>query len=368
MIYFDYTATTPINPEVLNTYIKTQTNFYANTNSLHKLGQMSNFMFEKATNEFKEVVGLENHNIVYTSNATEANNLGIFGYVEKYKSGKVITSKIEHPSVFEVFKVLESKGYDVVYLDVDKEGIINLDQLEKELDKDVLLVSIMWVNNIVGSIQPIKKVIDLVKKNPKIKLHVDIVQGICKFIPDFSFNDIDLLTLSGHKIYAPKGIGVLAIKNNLDIEARIFGANNQFKIKPGTLDLALVVALCKAVKIFYPQIEEHLNYVKQLSKYLRERLEKIKKIEINSPINASPYIMNISVLEIQGETLLHYLEEAEIYISTGSACASKFKKPEKTIYAMTNSYEHATTAARISLSHLTTFKEIDKLVEVLEKL
>src|SRR5690606_4855469 len=123
MIYFDYTATTPINPEVLDTYVKTQNNFFANTNSLHKLGQMSNYLFEKATKEFQEILGLENHKIIYTSNATEANNLGIFGYVEKYKNGKVITTKIEHPSVYEVFKVLENKGYEVVYLDVDKNGI-----------------------------------------------------------------------------------------------------------------------------------------------------------------------------------------------------------------------------------------------------
>lgn len=368
MIYFDYTATTPINEKVLDTYVKVQKDFFANTNSLHKLGQMSNYMFEKATKELKDLLGIPDHNVVYTSNATEANNLGIFGVVEKAEKGKIITTKIEHPSVYEVYKNLETKGYEVVYLNVDKDGIIDLDQLEKELNKDVILVSIMWVNNIVGSIQPIRKVIEIIKQYPKTKLHVDVVQGICKFIPDFDMSDIDLITLSGHKIYAPKGIGVLAIKDNIDIEPRIFGANNQFKIKPGTLDLALVVALCKAVKIITPQIEEHLSYVTKLSKYLRDSLKNMSKIVINSPVNASPYIMNISILNIQGETLLHHLEEAEMYISTGSACASKYKKPEKTIYAMTNSYEYSTTAVRISLSHLTTFEEIDKLINVLEKL
>jgi len=368
MIYFDYTATTPIDPEVLDTYIKTQNNFYANTNSLHKLGQMSNYMLEKATNEFKDILAINKHRIIYTSNATEANNLGIFGVVQKHEKGKLITTKIEHPSVFEIFKDLENKGYEVVYLNVDRNGIIDLEQLEKELNNEVLLVSIMWVNNIVGSIQPIEEVIRLIKKYPKIKLHVDIVQGICKFIPKFKFSDIDLLTLSGHKIYAPKGIGVLAVKENIDLEPRIFGANNQYKIKPGTLDLALVVSLCKAVKIYHQEIENHLKYVQGLYDYLREKLEQIKKIEINSPKNASPYIMNISILEIQGETLLHHLEDAEIYISTGSACASKHKKPEKTILSMTNSYLHATTAARISLSHLSTYDEIDQLIKVLEKL
>ena len=367
MIYFDYTATTPIDKEVMEIYIKTQNNFFANINSLHKLGQKSNFMFEKATEELKQELGLK-HNIIYTSNATEANNLGIFGVVERYEKGKIITTKIEHPSVFEVFKNLEARGYEVVYLDVDENGIINLTQLEEELNKDVLLVSVMWVNNIVGSIQPIDKVIKLVKKYPKVKLHVDVVQGICKIVPNFDFNDIDLLSLSGHKIYAPKGIGLLAVRENVELASRLYGASNQYKIKPGTLDLALVVALCKAVKIFAPQVEEHFIYVQALNKQLREKVSKFKNIIINSPENASPYIFNISIPNIQGETLLHYLEEDEIFVSTGSACSSKLKKPEKTIYAMTNSLERATTSVRISLSHLTTSQEVEKLIKALEKL
>lgn len=367
MIYFDYTATTPIDKEVMEIYIKTQNNFFANINSLHKLGQKSNFMFEKATEELKQELGLK-HNIIYTSNATEANNLGIFGVVERYEKGKIITTKIEHPSVFEVFKNLEARGYEVVYLDVDENGIINLTQLEEELNKDVLLVSVMWVNNIVGSIQPIDKVIKLVKKYPKVKLHVDVVQGICKIVPNFDFNDIDLLSLSGHKIYAPKGIGLLAVRENVELTSRLYGASNQYKIKPGTLDLALVVALCKAVKIFTPQVEEHFIYVQALNKQLREKVSKFKNIIINSPENASPYIFNISIPNIQGETLLHYLEEDEIFVSTGSACSSKLKKPEKTIYAMTNSLERATTSVRISLSHLTTSQEVEKLIKALEKL
>lgn len=367
MIYFDYTATTPVDKEVLDAYIKTQNNFFANTNSLHKLGQISKFMFDKATNELKDLLSLK-HKIIYTSNATEANNLGIFGVVEKYEKGKIITSKIEHASVFEVFRNLENKGYDVVYLDVDENGIINLDQLQKELNKDVILVSIMWVNNIVGSIQPIKEVIKLLKSYPKVKLHVDAVQGICKIKPDFDFNDIDIITFSGHKIYAPKGIGVLAIKENLDLAFRLFGATNQYSIKPGTLDLALVVSLCKAVKVINPKIDEHFEYVSKLNNYIRESLSKAKQIIINSPQNASPYIFNISIPKVQGETVLHYLEEANIYVSTGSACSSKLKKPERTVYAMTNSLERATSSIRISLSHLTTKQEVEKLVEVLEKL
>jgi len=367
MIYFDYTATTPVLQEVLDTYIKFQKNFFANTNSLHKLGQESKFMLDKATNEIKDILGLK-HKIIYTTNATEANNLGIFGVVEKFNGGKVITTKIEHPSVYEVYKSLEEKGYEVVYLDVDENGIINLDELKHELNKDVLLVSIMWVNNIVGSIQPINEVIKLVKQYPKVKLHIDAVQGICKIRNDFDFNDIDILTFSGHKLFAPKGIGVLAVKENLELNSRLFGAKNQYGIKPGTLDLALVASLCKAIKIMYPKLDSHYEYVLKLNKYLREKLKTHKQIIINSKENSSPYIFNISIPKVQGETVVHLLEEEDIYVSTGSACSSKLKKPEKTIYAMTKSLELATSSIRISLSHLTTYEDIEKLVKVLEKL
>ncbi len=368
MIYLDYTATTPVDKEVLDTYIKTQNNFFASSNSLHKLGQLSFYMYEKATNEIKNDLSIPNHNLIYTSNATEANNLGVFGIVEKFNHGKVITTKIEHPSVFEIYKKIEGKDFEVVYLDVDEKGIIDLKQLQKELNSETILVSIMWVNNIVGSIQPINEIIKLVKKYPKTKLHVDIVQGICKLEPEFNFSEVDILTFSGHKIYAPKGIGVLAVKDKIELEARIFGANNQYKVKPGTLDLALIVALSKAIKLNLLKLKEHYEYVKELNLYFRDKVKDFKKIIINSPLDASPYIMNISIMELKGSTLLNYLEAEEIYVSTGSACSSKTKKLERTVYAMTNSEDRANSSIRISFSHLTTKDEINKLIEVLEKI
>lgn len=368
MIYFDYAATTPIDKEVMSVYIKTQENFFANTNSLHKLGQMSNYMFEKATNEIKDLLGIKRHNIIYTSNATEANNLSILGFVEAHSKGKLITTKIEHPSVHEVFKKLANDGYEVVYLDVNSNGIIDLEELKKELTKDVILVSIMWVNNIVGSIQPIGEVIEMLKEYPKVKLHVDVVQGIGKIKPDFSFNDIDFLTLSGHKIYCPKGIGMLAIRDNINLHQRIFGANNQYKIKPGTLDLALVVSLTKAMQLILARQAEDYKYVKELNLYFRDKIKDLKNIVINSSSDASPFIISFSILNIKGSTLLNYLEEKNIYISTGSACSSKYIKLEKTIFAMTKDEVRTNSSVRVSFSHLSTKEEINILVEVLKKL
>lgn len=368
MIYLDYSATTPVDEDVLNTYVKIQKDFFANTTSLHKLGQISNHMFEKATKETLDILDLKEHNIVYTSNATEANNLAIFGILNKFSKGKIITTKIEHPSVFEVFKSFENENFDVVYLDVDEKGIISLDQLKKEIDNNTILISIMWVNNIVGSIQPIKEIIEIIKNYPKVFFHVDIVQGICKIKMDFDLNKIDMFTFSTHKIYGPKGIGVLGYRKNIDFFKRLYGSSSQYGIKPGTIDLALIVCTTKTLKIYYPKTEDHYQNVKKMNHYLRSKIKPLKNIIINSSEEGSPYILNVSILNNNGETIVHILEEDEIYVSTGSACSSKLKKPEKTVYAMTNSVPLATSTIRISLSHLTTYQDIDKLINALEKI
>lgn len=365
MIYLDYSATTPIDEEILELYVRIQKNFFANTTSLHALGQKSNYMFEKCKTELCETMNIKGSDVVFTSNATEANNLAILGYLSKYSSGKVITTKIEHPSVFEIFNYLEKNGFDVVYLDVDENGIIKIEELKKELDKETLLVSIMWVNNIVGSIQPIKEVVEILKSFPKAKLHVDMVQGITKIVPNFSFEDIDMFTFSTHKIYGPKGVGVLGYKKNIELGKRLFGSNSQYGIKPGTLDLGLCVCTCKAIKKFLPKTKDNFNYVKSLRDYLVKGLEQIDYIKINSPKDGSPYIVNFSIENMNGETIVHSLEAKEIYVSTGSSCSSKLKKPEKTILAITGSIERATSSIRISLSYLTKKEEIDTLLEVL---
>lgn len=364
-MYFDYTATTPMDPEIIDVYCKVQKEYYANTTSLHKFGQLCNNIYVQMQEQINETLGTDDE-IIFTSNATEANNLGIFGIIGNRK-GKLITTKIEHPSVFEVFKHFESLGYEVVYLDVDKNGIIDLEQLKNEMSKDVILVSIMWVNNIVGSIQPIKKVIEIVKKYPRCKFHCDMVQGICKINNNFEFNDIDLFTISAHKFYGPKGIGCLIYKKNLNLEKRLYGSSSQKGLKPGTFDLGLIVCCAKALKKYFNNITSDYSIVKEINNYFRRNLFN-NNIIINSSIEGSPYIINLSIPNILGETVVHKLEEKNIYISTGSACASKIKKPEKTVFAMTKNTVYANTTIRISFSHLTKFEEVDELLKVLNKL
>lgn len=365
MIYLDYAATTPIDNEVLNTYVKVETTFFANTTSIHTLGQESNYMFEKAINEIKKELNIK-HNIVFTANATEANNLAILG-ITKNKKGRVITSVVEHPSVYNVFKNLEKEGYDVCYLKVNQKGEIDIDNLKSLLTKDTLLVSIMWVNNVTGTVEPIKEVIEALKEYPKAKLHVDISQGICKETPDFDFNKVDLMSLSTHKIYGPKGVGALLCKQNINLEKLTYGSKNQYEIKPGTVSVALAAATTKAIKKFFPLTITNYEYVKKLNSILRDKLSLIEEIKINSPENANPYILSISIPKIKSETFVHVLEREQIYVSNGTSCSSKYETVDRVIKEMTNNDVLATTAIRISLSHLTKEEEIYKLIDAVER-
>ena len=372
MIYFDYTATTPVDSDVLETYIKSTKNFFANSTSLHAMGQKSNHMVEVCTKSILDTLNIKNYKIIYTANATEANNIAILGWCNKYlndnKRYKIITTKIEHASVFNTFKSLEDK-FDVVYLDIKNDGKVDLDQLKKEMNKGVLLVSIMWVNNIIGTIQDIKEIIDIVKGYPKAKLHVDAVQGLCKVEPDFELNDIDMFTISGHKICGPKGIAGLIIKNNIVLSPILYGSSNQYGLKPGTLDVALISAFAKAIIKFYPLTKQNSEIVKEYFEYLVKGIENQTNLVINTPnFGITFYILNISIPGIKGETLVHSLEEKGICVSTGSACSSKLAKPEKTILALTNSIDRASSSIRISLSPLVKRKEIDELLKALKEI
>lgn len=369
MIYFDSTATTKPSKDIIELYNKISNEYWHNPSSAYNAGIKANNLLLKSQDVVKETLNVKNHNVIFTSGATEANNLAIFGICSHYLNDKkrVITTQIEHPSVFNVFKRLELLGFEVIYLSVDKNGIIDLEELKNSINKDTVLVSIMWVNNIVGSIQPIDKVIEIVKNVPRCKLHVDLVQGLGKIKPNFNFSDIDLFTMSSHKLFGLKGSGALVYNNKINLTTHIIGAEQQLGVKPGTIDLASSVCTAKTIQNAIKNQSEHYNYVKELNKYLELQIKTIDKITINSnTLYTSPYIFNISIKDINAETIMHYLEQKEIYVSIGSACGSKTKKPEKTIYAMTNDNLISTTSIRISLSIYNTKDEIDTLVNELK--
>ena len=368
MIYFDYTATTPVDKDVFATYQKAQEMFYANTQSIHTLGKTASRMVDKAIYEIKTLFSVPNHRVIFTSNATEANNLGIFGIVLKEKKGRIITTTIEHPSVYEVMKHLETKGYEVIYLAVDSNGQINLDELKQAMNSNTILVSIMWVNNVIGAIQPIKEVISIVKQHPKAKLHVDMVQGIGKIEPSFSYCDVDLFTMSGHKLYAPKGVGLLVYHDNIQLRPILFGSKAQAGIKPGTMDVGLCVAITKALKKYLPLVRKHNTYIMEWNAQIIASVQKNPSIYLNSPKNKSPYIISIAVPNKTGETLVRMMEDKGVYVSTGSACGSKLQKSDRTILAITGDEKRATSSIRISLSHLHRLEDIHTLCNILEEL
>ena len=365
--YFDYTATTPVDDEVLNTYVNTTKKFFANTTSLHYLGEESKHMYEKCMNMIKDILNVKHHNLVFTSNATEANNLAIFGICDKYKNSKVISTKIEHPSVYNTMKMIE-KNHDVVYLDIKNDGRIDLDALKKEIDDNTILVSIMWVNNIMGAIQPLDEIIRIVKQNPRTLLMVDAVQGVGKLPFDKAFQNVDLITVSAHKIEGLKGSGLLLYKKGINLTPHTIGATQQKGLRPGTIDLAGAAALTKALVLAISEQAEHYRYVLELSNYLKDALKAIKDIYINSPVDASPYILNISIKNWNSETVMHFLEKRGIYVSVGSACNAKIKKPDRVIYELTKDETRASTTLRISLSHHNTKTEIDELIKGIKDL
>lgn len=370
MIYFDSTATTKPRKEVLESYNIVNEKYWYNPSGMYKMSVLSKNLIDKASTNICEELKVNNKKIYYTSGATEANNLAIMGICSPYinQEKHIITSYIEHPSVYNVFKKLENLGFSVTYLNCDN-GIVDLDELKEALTKDTILVSIMWVNNIIGSINPIKDIIEIVKNFSHAKLHIDMVQGLTKIKPDFDFDKIDLMSFTFHKIEGLKGIGALLCNRNINLKPITFGGHQQEEIRPGTLDASLIVSSAKALRLANDNLDTHFNYVQNLYNYLEEKLKKLPNIDINKTAEKySPYLMSISFKNIKGETAMHALEQDDIYVGIGSACNEKTKTIERAVYAITKNETRAINMIRISLSYHNTKEEIDYLVEKIKGL
>lgn len=369
MIYFDYTATTRPLPEVVDIYNEVANKYWYNASSMYKVGQIANQLLTQATDTVLRATNSTNKKVVFSSSATEASNIAILGLLDGVDGNgkRVITTKIEHPSVLNCFKELERRGFLVTYLDVDHNGVIDLTEFAKTIDQNTVLVSVMWVNNIIGSIQPIEEVINITKKYPRTRLHVDAVQGFGKIKPSFSFDDVDLLTFSAHKINGLKGVGVLLYNQKLMFTSPLKGSNQQNGLKPGTIDVAAACACAKAMKLASERQNEHYEKVLEINNYFKNKITNISNIIINGARESySPYIINISIPPHNSETILHALERYDIYIAAGSACNAKSKKPERTVQLITKNDQLALSSLRISFSHETTKNEIDILIEKLQ--
>ena len=365
MIYLDYSATTPVNNEVLETFSKVTKEYMGNPNSLHKLGLEAKKLIEVATKQIADILNVNEKEIIYTSGASEANNTAIKGICLKYQNrGKhIITTRLEHSSVIAPISYLQSLGFEIDFVDMDKNGQVDLEHLKSLIRDDTILVSIASVNSEVGVVQPIEEIGKILKEYNKLYFHSDITQAIGKV--DVNLENVDLASFSAQKIYGIKGIGALIKKEKIVIEPLIHGGKSTTIYRSGTPAVGLIVSLAKALRLVEEKKSENYQHVDNLNKYLKEKLEKNKYIHINSNHYCSPYILNFSIKNIKPETMLHALEEDDIYISTQTACSTGTKSIA--VYEVTKNDEFAKHSVRVSLSHLTTKDEIDIFLEKLNQ-
>lgn len=372
-VYLDNSATTKSYDEVIEYISWINQNVYGNPSSLHTKGMEAEKLIKKARESIANSLDTDNREIVFTSGGTEANNLAIFGYLKANpRKGKhIITTQIEHPSVLEVFKYLEKIGYKTDYISVDKNGIISLDELKERINDQTALVSIIFVNNEIGSIQPIKEISKTIKGiNNDVILHVDGVQAYGKLNIDPKDLGIDLMTISSHKIHGPKGVGALYVKQGTKIEPIILGGGQESLIRSGTENVSGICGFGIASDIIHSKINNNWEKVLELRELFVKLLkESIKECRIILPPLYSPYILNVSFNNVKAEVLLHHLAEKGIFVSTGSACFSKKSKYSHVLQAMGIDLSNIEGAIRFSFSGENTQEDIiytiDSLKEIL---
>ncbi|WP_272511788.1 cysteine desulfurase family protein [Bacillus altitudinis] len=355
MIYLDNSATTKPYPEVLQVHQQVSERFFGNPSSLHQLGIDASRLLSETRKQILHYTGFTQYEIIFTSGATEANNIAIKGAaLAKMNRGRhIVTTAIEHPSVIESFEQLKTLfGFDISYIQVNEHGRADMTHLKEVLRPDTVLVSLMHVNNETGAIQPIEEAASIIRTYAKEAIfHVDGVQGIGK-VPLPKEMDIDLLTMSGHKIHGLKGTGALFLKKEIVLAPFITGGEQEFGLRSGTENPAGAVSLAKAIKQSFEYLNKHHDEMIALKTELEQQLGKIEGIVINTPLtHSAPHIVNFSVPGIQIEVLLHMLEKEGIYVSTTSACSAKKKEPSRVLLAMGKSEEVAKSSMRISLTY-----------------
>ena len=364
MIYLDYSATTPVNKEVLESFNEA-CNIYANPNSKHKLGFEAKSIIEDSTSKIANLLGIKTNEIIYTSGSSESNNLALFGLANQFPNKKhIITTKFEHSSVLSPTSALQKRGYDIDFVKTDSNGVIKLDNLLSLITENTLLVSTIMVNSEIGIIQPVMEIAEILK-HKDVFYHVDATQAIGKLKLDLS--NIDLLSFTAHKIYGIKGIGCLIKKENIKLAPIIYGGKSTTKYRSGTPCTQLIASLSKALELAFNKLDYNYKYVTELNQYSRSKLSNKDNILINSPINSSPYILNLSIINHDALKIQEYLSDKEICISTKSACSSNTSKSIQ-ILSLYNDLKRATSSIRISISYLTTKNEIDIVINEILKL
>ncbi|SIS51992.1 cysteine desulfurase family protein [Salimicrobium flavidum] len=369
MIYLDNSATTQPFLGVLDTYTQTAERFYANPSSIHSLGGEAERLLEASRQRALSLLGVEEGTFLFTSGGTESNNLAIKGTALMHMSrGKhMITTKIEHPSVLESFQALESFGFEITYLDVDEYGRVKPEEVEQALREDTTLVSIMSVNNELGTVQPIEKIAEVLRPYPKLYFHVDHIQGYGKIDIPFEKTKVDLCSISGHKIHGLKGTGALYKRDHVHLFPLHHGGGQEKDLRPGTENLPGVVAFTKAMRMIEETKTEKRFTLHEHRDYVYNELEKMDGITVNSPKDGAPHIVNFSMPGYKPEVVIHALSERDIYISTKSACSSRAPDKSAVLEACRVKEEIATSALRVSLSYSTTMDELQSFLEALKE-
>ncbi len=369
MIYFDYAATSFVEDEVLNSYYKFLKENFANANSLHHLGVINASYLAKARSQIASFFGLNSQEVIFTSGASESNNLALKGIAFKYQNrGKIIiTTKLEHSSVSQTLEQLERCfGFKIKYVEVDENGNVDLESLKSLLDNDVILVTMCAIVSETGHRLNVEEVGKFLKNYPKVYFHVDATQLIGKMPFDVEY--IDLVSFSAHKFYSLKGVGCLLKKQKVSLEPLICGGEQENGLRAGTSNVGAVMMMSKSLRIAYAKMNERYLYVKSLFEYLYKKLQLIEGVKINSSLNGSPYILNFSVLGYRNEVLLNEFSSKEIYLSSKSACSSKDRGLSNIVKYLYGDNDRALSSLRISFSYRNTIEEIDIFIATLKEI
>ena len=367
MIYLDNAASTQISEEVLDSmlpYLKEQ---FGNPSSIHRFGRLAQKAISKARKQVAELINADPSEIFFTSGGTESNNTSLYGIAKKNPESRIITSLIEHDAILEPCKNLEQEGFDVVYLPVDDLGMVDPSSLEKALNENTSIVSIMFGNNEVGTIEPISEMAKICKEN-QIPFHTDAVQAIGKISIDVKELGLDLLSMSSHKINGPKGIGALYVKKGVSINPIIFGGGQEKGLRSGTENVANIVGFGKACELAQKNLMRNISKMKELRDYLSKKiLEEIPCVTLNGhPEKRLPNNIHLTFLGVNGEDLLIKLDENGVAASTGSACSVQIQKASHVLQAMGFSHEQITGSLRLTVGISNTVEEMDETVKILK--
>ncbi len=365
MVYLDYSATTKTREEVLDTYIKTSRDYFANPNSLHKIGVEAKHLIDASTEQIARIMNCDKEEVIYTSCASESNNLALKGVAlrNKKRGMHIISTNLEHSSIYGPLGYLSNFGFEIDFVKTNSFGLVDIEDLKRLLKDDTILVSIGAVNSETGVKQNIEEIANLLKSY-NCYFHVDATQAVGKVRIDYK--NVDLISFTAHKFYGPKGVGVLIKRKDILMEPLIHGGKSTTVYRSGTPALPLITSMSKALRLIDEELDDNYKKVSELNNYIKENLKKYNNVLINSNEYSIPHVLNISIMNVKPESMQHALEEYEVYISTQSACSAN-NQVSRSVREVTKNDQRASHSIRISLSGYTTKNEVDIFLDAFDK-